>query len=463
MFYQYEFCPHWIWFDNFGDQKKKGELNELFLKLLEQGVAHEEDYIKDKYFEEVPITHDSAAVETTLDLMRRGVETIYQGELRGEVDGNDWVGRPDLLVRKRGKSDLGDFHYEAVDIKSGKSLKKVHKMQLTFYSILLEQIQGIFPKKAAIINLNHETLEFSPKEFRRKFNERKKIIEKILDGEKPELVLTRMCLQGPWKEECKAQAEKANDISLLYNVDRRALSLLRKAGIKTVDDAALADIDSLPKIPFMNHDRLERMIVQAESLSHGETRVLKTPEIPEDGLLLHFDIEGDPLLGVEYLFGFLDEKTDKYSYFIAEKPEDEKKMWKQFLKWLKTLPDEYTVYHYAPYEKSRMTTMEEKYGGSKELDQFKENLFDLFAVVKESIVFPLCFYSVKDICKHLGFFWSHKKAGGAQSIFWYEQWLESGDRKILEDIIQYNEDDVRATVFLKKWLQDQYASGLSHK
>ena len=43
------------------------------------------------------------------------------------------------------------------------------------------------------------------------------------------------------------------------------------------------------------------------------------------------------------------------------------------------------------------------------------------------------------------------QSGGA-SIDYYENWCESGDRKILEEIIIYNEDDVRATAFLKDWL-----------
>ena len=38
-------------------------------------------------------------------------------------------------------------------------------------------------------------------------------------------------------------------------------------------------------------------------------------------------------------------------------------------------------------------------------------------------------------------------------MFWYDQWLKAGDRAILEDIINYNEDDVRATECLLLWLK----------
>ncbi len=72
--------------------------------------------------------------------------------------------------------------------------------------------------------------------------------------------------------------------------------------------------------------------------------------------------------------------------------------------------------------------------------------------MKDDFVFPIYFYGLKQICKFLGFSWRSTKAGGAQSIFWYEEWLATGNREILNTIIDYNEDDVRATKFLKDWI-----------
>jgi len=79
---------------------------------------------------------------------------------------------------------------------------------------------------------------------------------------------------------------------------------------------------------------------------------------------------------------------------------------------------------------------------------------DLSNIVQKNVFFPLYFYSIKDIAKSkfLNYKWRHAKAGGAQSIFWYEEWLEKKDRAILTDIIDYNEDDVRATEYLHHWL-----------
>jgi len=48
------------------------------------------------------------------------------------------------------------------------------------------------------------------------------------------------------------------------------------------------------------------------------------------------------------------------------------------------------------------------------------------------------------------------KTCGGQSVFWYDQWLATGDKAIL-DIVNYNEDDVRTTehlyVYILKLIQ----------
>lgn len=128
-------------------------------------------------------------------------------------------------------------------------------------------------------------------------------------------------------------------------------------------------------------------------------------------------------------------------------------MWKAFLEWAAVLPDEYSVYHYANYEKIYLKKLSEQYGGSDGL-RFESNLIDLQKVVEQSAIFPLYFYSIKDLAKSrfINFKWRHQKAGGGQSVFWYDQWLATGDKAILKDIINYNEDDVRATAALYAYL-----------
>ena len=131
--------------------------------------------------------------------------------------------------------------------------------------------------------------------------------------------------------------------------------------------------------------------------------------------------------------------------------------WEQFIGWLETITfSDYKVYHYHHYERTRCKeTRGEVWRLCKSSMSSWGNFVDLATVVQDSVIFSALLYSIKDIAKSsfLNFKWRHQKAGGAQSIFWYEQWLETNDRSILDDIIRYNEDDVIATGHLHQVAQ----------
>jgi uncharacterized protein len=174
------------------------------------------------------------------------------------------------------------------------------------------------------------------------------------------------------------------------------------------------------------------------------------------GLEIHFDIESHPMTDTDYLYGFWikDETGGRYQSFTAERPEDEEKMWKEFLAWLPSLPDDYTIYHYANYEATRLEILGKRYGDSENpwLKRFQTRLVDLKEGAREYAVYPLYFYSLKNICKFLGFAWTSEVQNGRASITAYESWLSTQDHAILDDIIRYNRDDVRATAHLLHWL-----------
>ncbi len=474
LFYQYKKCPHWIWHDIFSDPKTKGQFTELTLKLFEQGNLHEKDYVKDLDCSPVLAIDSTEAFNETMELMKQGVELIYQGEIQFEKDGIIYRGRPDLLKKFPGKSRFGDYYYYPIDIKSSKEVSKEQKFQLILYAIILEELQQYFPEKLEIVNSEMDTVDviISPSDKEEALSRIYEIIE-IMKGAKPELKLVSTCKDSPWYSYCVQEAEAANDLALIYKLDGRSHKVLREVGINTVNDVAEMDISSLPKVPYASLEVLERIKIQAKSLLEKRVVWLNKPEIPDGKIKIYFDIEGDPFSHVEYLFGFwvvgdseykyanvkncvkYPEEKKYFVYFLAEKPTDEYKLWEEFLEWLKCLPtDDYYVYHYADYERSRTLSMSKKYSSSPEFEYFCTRLVDFQKIREKYVVFPLYFYSIKDIAKSefVNFKWRHEKAGGAQSISWYMEWLESNNRDILRDIIDYNEDDVRATEFFHNWL-----------
>lgn len=476
MFYQYAACPHWLWYDRYGDQSKKGEMPELAQKLLEQGVAHEQDYLKGLDVQPVLTVDPERAAAQTLELMKQGATLIYQGVIEVEVDGVLWRGRPDLLEKKPGKSSFGDWMYAPCDIKSSHSIHDTQALQLAFYALTLERLQGVRPLTVSIINVDKERIPLALES--RLLTKCRKLVRTVVEitgGKKPPLSLRSKCKHSPWFAECKRAAQEANDIALLYGADPRALETLREEGIRLVPDAAKMNVSRLPKIPFAPPATLDRLKLQAQSLVEDKIIWRAKPALPDAPLKIYFDIEGDPLLDLEYLFGFwiTGDAERKYAkigqvrdhgaegyflYFLAEQPEDQDRMWKDFLDWTELLPkDGFVVYHFADYERSRTLRLAQELEDRPSFRHFAAQYVDLFDVVKASVVFPLYFYSIKDIAKSrfLKYKWRHEKAGGAQSVFWYEKWLETKDRKIMDDIVDYNEDDVIATEYLCRWLREE--------
>jgi uncharacterized protein len=96
--------------------------------------------------------------------------------------------------------------------------------------------------------------------------------------------------------------------------------------------------------------------------------------------------------------------------------------------------------------------MAERYGAPEGfVDELAERSVDVLERLREAIIFPLSFYSLKDIAQFLGFRWRHDDASGLNSVLWYEEWLTTGNRELLDDVLRYNEDDVRATWVVAEW------------
>lgn len=460
-YYRYFQCPHWPYWERFGDSKDRRALTTAEEEQQADGIRHEQDIVRALFVGTDAISLDyvrrDEGIAATEALMRKGVSIIYQGWLADAE--RDWVGRPDILERHEGKSRFGNWYYVPVDIKRAHHLRKDHMAQLTFYAELLERLQGTFPAHPAIVNGDGERLTFDASAFLAEFHEITVELERVVQGECPESVYRKSCEDAsPWGNACKRLAQEGNDISLLYNVDIRKLKALRQHGIRTVDDAADMDPVQLENAsPGFTLRALLAVQRQARSL-RDQCVIIKRPLDHETrGLEIHFDIESYPADDMDYLFGFWigDFYLGEYKAFVAEKVTDECVMWKQFLLWLETLPAEYTVYHYASYELARLTILAKRYGDEENvwLERFRGNMVDIKTLVAEHCVFPLYFYSLKAIGAYLGFEWKGGVKGGRESVTAFEDWLNKQDRDVLDAIIEYNRTDVRGTAFLLDWLK----------
>lgn len=455
-FYKFFQCPHWVWYDIYGDQSRKKEVPAIIEIIYKRGLRDEKSVLSNLPFEEIKPEMFSDLEEAflaTLELMKQG-KNIYHGVL---MDKN-WVGIPDLLQAKEGKSNFGDFYYEVYDIKNAREIKDEFKFQLVFYSLILERIQGVLPKEAHVITPEGQERTFLVDDFLDYFHFTRESIEKILEGEKPPPFLKSGCKHSPWYSLCQEETKGCGDVSLIYRLSQGDQRRFYQIGVRTVEDLAKASLDDLRyRLEDWNFDKIVRFQNQAKVLLDNAPLVLRKSEFPPVATEIYFDVESDPTQDIDYLLGFLVKKDGKeeYRHFFARDKNEEKENWNKFLDFLEEL-DDFVIYHYSYYEREVFDRLGKKYGLSLELDKkFKDNLIDLQRAVQDAVILPLYFYSLKDIAKYMGFSWRAEDAGGAESVVWYNDWQKSGDEKILDKIVKYNEDDVRATLFVKEWLEKQ--------
>ncbi|MFA4845429.1 MAG: TM0106 family RecB-like putative nuclease, partial [Patescibacteria group bacterium] len=232
---------------------------------------------------------------------------------------------------------------------------------------------------------------------------------------------------------------------------------LEEAGVKTIGALALKSVPELEHLcPSVSSVRLETMRDQAIAVREQRHLIRRDVKMPEANVEIFFDIESDPLRDFDYLFGVLEvsSRGEQYHSFMAQSPAQEEQMWKEFVAFVEGHMDS-PIYHYGWFEQEVVNRFKAKYGISEIARQaLEENMIDLLELIRPAIIFPLSFYSLKDLAAYIGFTWRSEDAGGANSVLWFEEWLKKKSPKLLQKILEYNEDDVRATHQLQRWVRE---------
>ncbi|MEG4505373.1 TM0106 family RecB-like putative nuclease [Microcoleus sp. F6_B4] len=178
--------------------------------------------------------------------------------------------------------------------------------------------------------------------------------------------------------------------------------------------------------------------------------------LPIAPIELYFDIEAEPDLNLDYLHGVLVvdryNNTEKFHGFLAESAAEEGAIWEQFLELMWAYPIA-PIFHFCDYEVKTFKRLAKLYNTPAYLwKPVLKRFVDIHKQVTQKAIMPVESYALKPIARWLGFDWRDAKANGAQCVCWYDDWLRTGDRSLLEAIVRYNEDDCRATYVVKDWL-----------
>jgi predicted RecB family nuclease len=388
--------------------------------------------------------------ESTLALMKEGHPWIYQGVLRTDVG----VGVPDLLERVQGTSRLGKHTYMPIDVKCHKEVNIKDRYQLSAYAALLEPVLGYRPDAGGIwLNTGQiETVDLTRDA--EKFEALLSDMERIRQGAlKTKGYRRGECRTCPWIDYCFSLWEENQAVCLLYGVTSDTARRFTEAGFASWKHMAQSQPREIAERLDITQGRALAYHLHAQAWAEGSPQVVSPATFPS-GIPIHFyDIE--TYGGCVYLHGnvrVLNGKTEEQQ-FLARSPSEEKRAWHDYLNYL-AQDDQAVIYCWADYERSFAQRLWDKYGGNtKGWHHLKQNLVDQCRFVKDHFALPVTTYSIKHVAPVFGFNWSADDAGGLNSEAWYKEWLETGDEKILNKLLQYNLDDVLAMEVIDRELK----------
>ena len=487
----YKRCNRRTFLETYGDRQHRDPEKDFLLKLKRENKTHIRNVIEAKSLQpqqpQASRRDWQLNAQQTVELMQQGVDCIIRGTL--SVNYDQWrsqsnnfsshkisqeyldflseitfTAAPSLLIKQPGKSIFGDWEYIPVNIKLGRKPKPEYKLISAFHAQILAIVQGKMPERSQLILKEHNSHHINLTHWLTKMQETvADCLYMLANKDEPEVFISRQrCSLCSWYGFCHDVARSSEHLSLIPGVTPKRYEYLQALGIDTAETLIDVPQDILAEaLGFDVAQQLKQQVTAIQSdrpAIRSNFNLIDTQPIPSDAIELYFDIEAEPERQTDYLLGVLlvdrVNKTEKFHAFLAENPEDEGKIWQKFLDFIALYPNA-PIFHYSEYEADTIKRLARLYDTPRE--QKKEilsRLVDLHYWVTKAVIFPVESYSLKAIANWIGFYWRETSGSGDQSVCWYDRWLETQDRTLLELILSYNEDDCRATHRLKDWLLD---------
>ncbi|MEM8602247.1 MAG: TM0106 family RecB-like putative nuclease [Cyanobacteria bacterium P01_H01_bin.121] len=470
-FISYQRCQRRAFLEVLGEPTDRVPPSDYLLKLIADSRQHRQqvlaqyDAVKPTY----PMGDKLAAATATAALMQEGTPIIQGGVLAGQtLQGITLTSAPDLLVRQPGTSNWGEWVYVPVQMRLGRRPKLEYQLTTAYQAHVLAQVQGVEPPEAWLMLRDRGRYAVTLAE---RLPQMQELLHACLDlfatQREPEVFIARnRCNLCQWFNACYSHAQAQQHLSLLPGVTPKRYAALKSINVTTLESLAATSSQTLLRLPGIGEDVAYKLVRQARSTLQNRPLLADWPEAipPTASVELYFDIEAQPDLNLAYLHGVwvVDRSSQAPTFhaFLAEQPAQEAQVWQQFLDLVLSYPDA-PIFHFCTYEADTIKRLARLYGtDARVTKRILRRCIDIHEWVTETVTLPVESYALKPIARWLGFQWRDSDANGAQAIYWYEQWLKTGERHFLDSIVSYNEDDCRATHHVKAWLTEFLTAAL---
>jgi predicted RecB family nuclease len=152
----------------------------------------------------------------------------------------------------------------------------------------------------------------------------------------------------------------------------------------------------------------------------------------------------------------------EFSRFVPDAGSREFELAEEFGRWLLDMVARYPelrVYHYSDYETVHLHRLAER-SGSEVLTEVcglvRAHFVDLFSYIRDNFV-GVDGLGLKVVASRgAGFSWRDEEPGGLASQTWFSEAVGGATTEARAAartrVVQYNEDDVRATLAVRRWL-----------
>jgi predicted RecB family nuclease len=476
MLYAMVACPHRVIMDLFADPADRDAVSPFMQLLWDRGAAYEHDVIAGvgEPFLDLSGYGGEEKERRTLEAMDRGGPLIYSGR----ISAGDLLGVPDLLREEAGGYIAGDIKSGAGEEGGGEDEdgkpKKSYAMQLALYTDILEQLGRSVGRRGFIWDIHGKDVAcdlvamqgmWKPRALRDDYlvclQEVRAIVSRALKTRPA--YSSGNCENCVWYTSCAGALETTHDLTLIPELGRSLRDTLidRIGSIRELAEVNPEGFIEGKKTVFagIGPDRLRQFDDRAELLAtKGSKPYLRAPvQLPIADRELFFDIEVDPMRDVCYLHGFVERQGgnndgERFVGFFADEatPAAEETAFAASWAYMQA-SQPCTIYYYSKYERTCYRKLQARYPHVCTTDEI-EQMFDparsvdlYFDVVLKATEWPTRDFSIKTLAKHLGFAWWDTHPSGAASIEWFDRWITTRDPDIRQGILDYNDDDCRAT------------------
>ena len=239
--------------------------------------------------------------------------------------------------------------------------------------------------------------------------------------------LNRHCDVCEFRDACKSEAEKKDDLTLLRGLSNTEAQKLNAKGILTVTQLSYTFHAQRTRTSAKSPKRKRQFALQALAIREKKAFILDSPDLPNAPVHIYLDFEGDQAGKRPYLAGaIVASQTERKCLSLWS---DGDTTWQDALNRLlgeiRSIQD-FVVFHYGSYEHACLMASRNAENAC-DIDRVVTHSCNVLSLVYNHVYFPTYSNGLKEVGSFLGCSWPPPITSGNQTLYWRHRWEVTHD------------------------------------